>query len=145
MKSTPLVATLTISLVVNFLLASKVIHMTSNSKFHILKEPMIFESESAEDKSYLIPSGTTLYFDKAFPEGHVRYIIYINYKGKALELQESDKPGFIAPSWIHQIDKDELTQLMNKYPLSKDDLKRILKSNSFTRAELIEIINSYQE
>jgi len=145
MKRNLFLVILFISVSINVLLLIKATVMSQKKTFHILKSPMMFESDTPEDKYYLLPAGTTLYFDKAFPEGHARYITYLNYKGPALDLQESDREGFIAPSWIHQIGKEELENLMNKYPLSKDDLKRILKSNSFTRAELIEIINSYQE
>lgn len=145
MKKLLLIALLSISFSINALLMTKAIVMNQKDTYHTLQSPMIFESEAAEDKYYLLPAGTTLYFDKAFPEGHVRYITYINYKGPPLDTKKSEKEGFIAPSWIHKIDKNELKILLNKYPLSKNDIKGILKSNSFTRAELIEIINSFKE
>lgn len=131
------------SLAANFYFIAEHQKMNEEKKVHTLKAPMVFETSSEHDPYYLLPAGTNLYFDKAFPEGHVRYIAYLNYKGPELELHTPEKPNLIDPAWIRQIEKSELGEVLNKYPLSKADLEKILHATSISREELIEVINNY--
>jgi hypothetical protein len=45
----------------------------------------------------MLPIGTTLYFDKSFPEGFTRYKVYVNIDRMPLALRELSDPSEIDP------------------------------------------------
>ena len=52
-----------------------------------------------------LPTGTALYQDHAFDEGHVRYTVYVNVKGPLPARPiRSDKRNLIDPLWGDQHD-----------------------------------------
>ncbi len=115
------------------------------NKIHILTEPMLIGTEESQGKRYLLPKGTTLYFDKTMPEGFDRYFLFVNIEGKPLKLENPEKPGLVAPISAYPIEKSELIDLINSYPLDKQDLARILKSIPAKRQDLLDILESMKD
>lgn len=56
------------------------------------KEPLLIEGPNGDDNFYVLPLGTTLYHDKSFPEGHDRYVVYLNHKGAIAHEKVPMKP-----------------------------------------------------
>ncbi|MEE3936002.1 hypothetical protein [Pseudomonas viridiflava] len=110
------------------------------------KEPLLIESPTGDDNYYVLPTGTSLYREKSFPEGHDRYVIYLNHKGNIAHEDVPMKPEydgqFIDPLWASNIDADTLKILFNRFPLSKEDVIAAIKSNEITRDDLADIIRS---
>ena len=51
----------------------------TNKTAHAIKEPLLM---AGEQKYYsILPAGTVLYFDRAWPEGHQTYHVYVHFKG----------------------------------------------------------------
>ncbi|MFY0574897.1 hypothetical protein ACN28S_11475 [Cystobacter fuscus] len=119
--------------------------MEERGQIHVLETPLKIATDTQAKQYYLLPAGTTLYYDGAMPEGFTRYKVYVNIEGKALSLAPMEKPGLIAPLTAYPLDKDELLALLAAYPLDKEDLTRILHSIPATRRDIIEILNSYKE
>jgi hypothetical protein len=119
--------------------------MEERRRVHVLQKPLKIASGSSTHGYYLLPAGTTLYFDQAMPEGFSRYYVYFNVEGEPLRLTEEERPGLIDPLTAYPIDKEELISLLDQYPLSKEDLARILQSISATRQDIIEILNTHKE
>lgn len=113
------------------------------------KEPLLIEGPNGDENYYVLPLGTTLYHDKSFPEGHDRYVVYLNHKGAIAHEEVPMKPeyggSFIDPLWMSNIDADTLKEIFKRFPLSKDDVAAAIKSNGFTRDDLADIIRSLPE
>ena len=115
----------------------------SNQKLHVLRAPLLLQSEPGQPYC-LLPAGTTLFFEESMSEGYDCYTVYLNFKG-TLPLEETDKPNLRVPIWAYPIGKQELAQLLAGYPLSKDELAQILESSKITREELEELVRSFKE
>ena len=86
------------------------------SKVHTLKFPFLLSGPEQSQNMHLLPKGTTLYFDRAFPEGFSRYKVYINIDRTPLELQELSDPTLIIPIEASAPSKDDLRKLLREYP-----------------------------
>lgn len=113
------------------------------------KEPLLIEGPNGDENYYVLPLGTTLYHDKSFPEGHDRYVVYLNHKGAIAHDEVPMKPeyggSFIDPLWVSNIDVDTLKEIFKRFPLSKEDVVAAIKSNEITRDDLADIIRSLPE
>lgn len=113
------------------------------------KEPLLIEGPNGDENYYVLPLGTTLYHDMSFPEGHDRYVVYLNHKGAIAHDEVPMKPeyggSFIDPLWISNIDVDTLKEIFKRFPLSKEDVVAAIKSNEITRDDLADIIRSLPE
>ena len=113
------------------------------------KEPLLIEGPNGDENYYVLPLGTTLYHDKSFPEGHDRYVVYLNHKGAIAHDEVPMKPeyggSYIDPLWISNIDVDTLKEIFKRFPLSKEDVVAAIKSNEITRDDLADIIRSLPE
>jgi hypothetical protein len=113
------------------------------------KEPLLIEGPNGDENYYVLPLGTTLYHDKSFPEGHDRYVVYLNHKGAIAHDEVPMKPeyggSFIDPLWVSNIDVDTLKEIFKRFPLSKEDVVSAIKSNEITRDDLADIIRSLPE
>lgn len=118
---------------------------TKMTKIHKLKTPLILASDSPTKNLHLLPAGTTLYFDKSFPEGFTRYRVYINIDRMPLSLTDLADPTEIDPIEARAFDKFELNRALHDYPLTRQDLERILNSNQLTREEIMEVLANYIE
>src|ERR1700739_1352423 len=103
-------------------------------------EPLLIEGQGGDDNYYVLPMGTTLYHDKSFPEGHDRYVVYLNHKGAIAHEEVPMKPeyggSFIDPLWLANIDADTLKDIFKRFPLSKKDISAALKANEITKDDL---------
>lgn len=108
----------------------------SMEKIHILKAPLSIGSEK-DVNYYLLPKGTYLYFDSAFPEGFNRYKIYVNIK-ENLALQDNIE-HVEAPISADSISKTLLLDLLKNVKLDKDDIKSILNNGKYSDADKIEV------
>ncbi len=110
------------------------------------KEPLLIEGQGGDDNYYVLPMGTTLYHDKSFPEGHDRYVVYLNHKGAIAHEEVPMKPeyggSFIDPLWLANIDADTLKDIFKRFPLSKKDISAALKANEITKDDLADIIRA---
>ena len=112
--------------------------MTTKTAYTI-KEPLLI---ACEQKYYsLLPAGTVLYFDRAWPEGHQTYHAYFHFKG---DFNASPAyANMISPLWLRTVDPEELPKLLKDYPVSKDELVEILKARKITKAELVQIVREW--
>lgn len=107
---------------------------------HKLESPLALSGGTANTPPSTLPAGTALYYDRAFPEGFVRYKIYVNVEGIKLESHPATGAFPIDPltafplgrdearaSGIsHQLTKQELSSLLRASRLSKQDIKDVL-------------------
>jgi hypothetical protein len=118
----------------------------SGTKYLKTTEPLLLTAGGEAKYFHMLPAGTAIYKDHSFPEGHTRYIVYVNFKGAfAANAIESDKPNLIDPIWAYTIEKDDVQKLLAETPISKDDLVRILKARKITREELAQIVREWRE
>jgi len=114
-----------------------------------LQEPLlleVLEPGAQQQDFHMLPAGSALYPDYTFPEGHTRYIVYINIKAQIAAREiVSDKPNFIAPLWAEPVATRDLPALMANTPVSKKDLVRILKARAVTREDLAQIVREWSE
>jgi hypothetical protein len=115
------------------------------TKVHILEAPMLLTSPSQSKNMHLLPKGTVLYFDKAYPEGFVRYKVYINIDRLPLPLATLDDPTLIDPIEATKPTSEELRKLLNNYPLTRDDLAAILKSSAISKEEIKKLLLEYSQ
>ncbi|NNA55715.1 hypothetical protein HBO27_07710 [Pseudomonas koreensis] len=110
------------------------------------KEPLLIEGPNGDENYYVLPLGTTLYHDKSFPEGHDRYVVYLNHKGAIAHEDVPMKPeyggSFIDPLWLSNVDDDTLKEIFKRFPLSKKDIAAAIKANEITKDDLADIIRS---
>lgn len=117
----------------------------SNTEYLKLSEPLLLSAEDEATYFHMLPVGTPMYKDYSFPEGHTRYVVYINVKDQFLaEKVVSDKINLIDPIWGETVKKDDLKQLVGETPISKDDLVRILKARKITREELAQLVREWE-
>lgn len=118
----------------------------SNTEYLKLSEPLLLNADGEAKYFHMLPVGTPMYKDYSFPEGHTRYIVYVNIKGEfQAERIISDKKNLIDPIWGETVKREDLKQLMAETPISKNDLVRILKARKITREELAQILRDWEE
>lgn len=115
-------------------------------QLHKLESPLLLiGGDATQGPPSILPKGTTLYYDQAFPEGFVRYKVYINVEGVNLETHEADEKFWIDPLTAFPMDQDQLRTMLREYPLTKDDLAAILKSGQLSREEIRELLVEYSD
>jgi len=120
--------------------------MAKKTQYLKTMEPLLLNAGGETQYFHLLPSGTPLFKDHSFPEGHTTYVAYINIKGAfAAETLETDKVNFSAPIWARTVQKEEVSKLMSDVPVSKDDLVRIMKARKMTREELAQIVRDWKD
>ena len=118
----------------------------SKTEYLKLSEPLLLNAEGETKYFHMLPAGTAMYKDYSFPEGHTRYLVYVNVKGDFQATKEvSDKKNLIDPIWGYTVKKDDIRQLIDETPISKDDLVRILKARKITREEFAQILREWEE
>jgi len=115
--------------------------MSSKHAFKI-KEPLLIEGEQQKNYS-ILPIGSVMYLDKSWPEGHETFHVYFHFKGDLASTPVD--PNVISPAWLRTVDRDELPNLLNEYPLSTEELIAILKSRKISKAELVQILRDWPE
>lgn len=71
--------------------------LNKSIKVHTLKAPLVLVSDQPANTVHLLPIGTTLYYEKSFPEGFTRYKIYVNVDRMPLDLRYLSDPTEINP------------------------------------------------
>lgn len=112
---------------------------------HKLQAPLLFNGAGAAEHQYVLPAGTSLYFDQAFPEGFVRYKVYFNVEGARLESNEATDKFWLDPLTAFPPSEGEMKKLLAGYPLSKNELAAILKSSYLTKDEIRELLLEYSK
>jgi hypothetical protein len=122
--------------------AYRFIDMT-DTRIHVLRHPLRIAS-AARDEWYLLPAGTTLYYDDSMPEGFDRYRIYLNVEGGDLDLSQVSDRYYIAPLSAYPIEGEDILRLIRSYPVNKEDLIGLLKAKPLTAEDAREIIDFLQ-
>lgn len=118
----------------------------------ITKAPLsIFNMKSQHPAYYYLPEGTLLHVYMGFDEGHTAYIAYfsvddeVKMKDAASHINLGDAV-YIDPIWIQKLHKGSLISALCSYPLTKEEVKSILKARKLSKAELVELVRAvYQE
>lgn len=110
---------------------------------HKLKAPLMLAGGDASDHQYLLPAGTSLYFDQAFPEGFVRYKVYVNVEGVSLDAVQPTDKFWLDPLLAFPVRKEQLGQLLKNYPLTKDELSKILASGALSKDDIKSLLEEY--
>jgi hypothetical protein len=114
-------------------------------KVHRLEFPLMLTGSGLGGRNYLLPKGTVLYYEQAFPEGFVRYRVYVNVEGVDLKSSVQSDPTSIEPMNAYPIDRAELDRLLGEYPLSRDDVASILKSGVLSREEIRSLLAEFSD
>ncbi|MDP9530234.1 hypothetical protein [Pseudomonas protegens] len=69
------------------------------------RQALIIEGPMGDDRTYQLPAGTVLYFDRAFAEGHVLYHAYFYFHGEPendrVLLEPKHKGSLTVPTWLY--------------------------------------------
>jgi hypothetical protein len=118
----------------------------SNEKppmMHKLKAPLMLSGGAVSKHQYLLPAGATLYYDQAFPEGFVRYKIYVNVEGVSLDVAPATDKFWLDPLVAFPVGKEQLKKLAEDYPITKDELREILSSGSVSKDEIRQLLEEF--
>jgi hypothetical protein len=110
---------------------------------HKLKAPLMLSGGAASKHHYLLPAGTTLYYDQAFPEGFVRYKIYVNVEGTSLDVAPPTDKFWLDPLVAFPVGKEQLKKLAEDYPITKDELREILASGALSKDEIRNLLEEF--
>jgi hypothetical protein len=112
---------------------------TMDKKFAFqLTEPALIATQSGQ-QHYLLPSGTTVYHQASFAEGHSLYTIEVMFDGQ-LRLKALQPGDSAEPLWLYNLEATDVKKLLSEYPLNKADLSDILKARGVTRDELEQMV-----
>ncbi|WP_426200988.1 hypothetical protein [Pseudomonas sp. TWP3-1] len=113
-KSRKMAVCLAVSLLINAGFLTVVALKVFGQRTDMLKttEPLVIEANNDDDNVYVLPRGTTLYYEKSYPEGFSRYRVYFNHKGVIAGDPVRMEPKYwgtlIDPLWLANIDADTL-------------------------------------
>lgn len=110
---------------------------------HKLKAPLMLAGGATNDHQYLLPAGTSLYFDQAFPEGFVRYKVYVNVEGVSLDVAPPTEKFWLDPLTAFPVGKEQLGKLLKDYPLTKDELRTILASGVLSKEDIKAVLEEF--
>ncbi|MES2088687.1 MAG: hypothetical protein V4532_01695 [Pseudomonadota bacterium] len=110
---------------------------------HKLKSPLMLAGSATNDHQYLLPAGTSLYFDQAFPEGFVRYKVYVNVEGVSLDVAPPTDKFWLDPLIAFPVRKEQLGKLLKDYPLTKDELRVILTGGALSKEDIKDLLDEY--
>lgn len=116
-----------------------------SQRIHVLTQPLMLEGSTDAGHNYLLPAGTTLYYDQAFPEGFIRYRIYLNVEGVNLPSEILADPTEIRPISAYPVDKSSLIKLLKEYPVTKSELASILKSGELSKQDIREVLIQFSD
>lgn len=110
---------------------------------HKLKHPLLLSGDEKTNTLSLLPIGTTLYFEKSYPEGFTSYKVYINVDRNPLKIELLKDPTTIIPIDAYVPDKNDLEKLLSDYPLTKKDLEAILRSGKISKDEIRDVFTNF--
>lgn len=136
------------SAILGAIVGASVVHKLEQQetpKVHKLQHPLMLTGGSSDSPAAILPRGTSLYFDRAFPEGFVRYKVYINVEGTKLEAREATEKFWLDPLTATPFDKESLHSLLARFPLGKEDLSAALASGQLTKEEIRDLLRAYSD
>lgn len=123
--------------------------MMKKTSYLVTQEPLLLEVHEPDAQQrdfHMLPAGTPMYHEYSFPEGHTTYRVYVNIKGSFASKEViSDKTNLIDPIWAYPVSPDDLPKLIANTPISKEDLLRILKARKMTREDLAQIVREWRD
>lgn len=140
------VSLLLVVAVVSGLMGFKLAYLIGERESHMvhkLKAPLMLTGGATNDHQYLLPAGTSLYFDQAFPEGFVRYKIYVNVEGVSLNTAPPTDKFWLAPLTAFPVEKEQLAKLLRDYPLTADELRGILAGGALSKEDIKKLLEEY--
>ncbi len=121
--------------------------MTANATKDILlrsKEPLLISTDR-EHTQYMLPPGTVFRYIDSMAEGPELFTIDVMVNGRfeAEKLEPGTKAEKLSV-WIID-DREYIKRLINNYPMSKDDIVKLLKARKITRDELAQIVRDWRD
>jgi hypothetical protein len=101
-------------------------------KQHVLESPMWVFSGLAGSHGGVLPTGTSLRYLKAFPEGFDRYEVIVNVERHPLPLSDVDPPEMVDPlaatgnGGMGKPSDEEVAGLLRELGMTRADLQRII-------------------
>ncbi|WP_284335726.1 hypothetical protein [Comamonas sp. NoAH] len=123
----------------------KIYQEKSKPLVYKLEFPLMLTGAGEVKQTYLLPKGTSLYYDQSFPEGFARYKVYINVEGVMLEPKQVTEKFWLDPLTAFPIGAEQLKQLLFEYPLSKEDLVAVLNSKSLSKEDIRSLLEEYSK
>ena len=116
---------------------------TAPRKVHYTKAPLLLYSNAQNPTQMMLPTGTALYYDTSFDEGFSRYLVYINTKA---DIDLSVAPfGRIAPLDARPLRTETLLRAVKEHPLTRQDLEKILRSDSLSKDDIKAVLSGFLE
>jgi len=112
-------------------------------RVHTLEHPLLMTGAEVNSPPTILPKGTPLYYEKAFPEGFVRYKIYVNVEGIMLDTREPSERFWLKPMTAFPVQDEQLRDLLNTYPLTKEQLASILESGQISKTGIRTLLTEY--
>ena len=112
---------------------------------HKLKAPLMLAGGATNDHQYLLPAGTSLDFDQAFPEGFVRYKVYVNVEGATLDVAPPTEKFWLDPLTAFPVGKEQLGKLLRNYPLTKEELRAILAGGALSKDDIKAVLEEFAQ
>lgn len=116
-----------------------------SQRIHTLEYPLMLDGSAEAGHNYLLPAGTTLYFDQAYPEGFIRYRVYVNVEGISLQSSTLEDPTEVRPISAYPVDRAALAKLLREYPITKGELASILDSSQLSKQDIRDVLVEYSE
>lgn len=113
---------------------------------HKLTEPLVLAGgDGGSVRTYLLPAGTSMYYDQAFPEGFVRYKVYVNVEGVNWEPKPTEEKFWVDPLSAFPVGRSQLAELIRNHPLTKEELRSILGGGSLSKDEIKALLREFSE
>lgn len=81
------------------------------TKVHRLESPLLLAGATVGNRQCVLPKGTVLYFDQAYPEGFSRFRVYINVDRMPLSLERLEVATQIDPLDARMPVRDEMDRI----------------------------------
>lgn len=114
-------------------------------RVHKLEFPMMLAGATSDRLPTILPKGTSLYYDQAFPEGFVRYKVYINVEGVNLASHPVTEKFSLDPLTAFPLDMPNLRKLLADYPYTREDLSAILRSAQLSKQEISDLLKDHDQ
>lgn len=115
----------------------------SKNRTVITEEPLLIVSQKDQKTYSILPTGSILTHEQSSAEGYQTYKLYINIDSDFKSQEYTGKTP--AAIWARTIDKTEIMKFMQDYPLSLDELRRVIKAQKLSREDYIQILRDWEE
>ena len=150
MKKLPLknivVSILLLIAMTSYIYWEDIVDNNNHENYYLTNTALAFEI--SENNSAILAKNTPLTYVRSFSEGFSVFKMSIYLDGSDyLPIKQSDSPlyrkgSFVtSPIWIRDIEADDIPHLVKNYPLTKEELKDILKEQNISKAELLRMVD----